>query len=82
MNPELHTPSEKPSNWTFYSVFHTAGTPEYGLNRVSTSGKYATNNPQDGIGVEYSGFMILNQDRNNDGHADLNLIYSEGNPIH
>jgi hypothetical protein len=66
-NLDLITPSSKPSNWTNYTNYQTASSPEYDLNRTSTTVKYAIALPQD------SGFILLNQDREGDGHADLNL---------
>jgi hypothetical protein len=74
-NVDLVTPSTKAATWTNYSNFKTASTPEYNINSTSTTIKYAATLPQD------SGYMILNKDIHNDGHANFSLaVYNQQFP--
>ena len=69
-NKDLITPdcASIPSNYSIFANYHTAaGNEECSIDSPSTSGNYATVNPQDGS------LIILRQDVDGDGRADINL---------
>jgi uncharacterized repeat protein (TIGR02543 family) len=79
-NPELIGIENKPSNIKDLTEYKTATNQEYDRNRDSSNTNYASyasdnNAPQNGEA------MVLNQDLDNDGHADLNLTVAGGTPI-
>jgi methenyltetrahydromethanopterin cyclohydrolase len=64
----------KPANVTNFSNFNTAS-PTYNLNIPSPVMKCSLNGIGDGD------FMILNQDIDHDGYADLNIVFANGNGV-
>jgi hypothetical protein len=66
-NSGLTGPNSKPANFSYLTEYKTDSSPESDLDRLSTTTQYASVDPQD------NEVMVLNQDVDGDGHADLNL---------